>query len=115
MQARVASELKKLREQESAAVREALERASEASAQEQAQEQSKGRREVSAEVAALRARLDGRRQLRTLPDSVENARADVVRCLADNDRRPLDCWREVDAFKEEVRRLEKEWVDRVVR
>ena len=96
-------------------MREALERAGQETAREEEESRRKGRREVSAEVAALRSRLEGRRQLRPLPESVEKARADVVRCLSDNDRLPLDCYREVDAFKEEVRRLEKEWVDRVVR
>jgi MICOS complex subunit MIC19 len=51
----------------------------------------------------------------TLNPEVEKARDDVVRCLRGNDRRPLDCWREVEAFREEVRRLEGKWVEKVVR
>jgi altered-inheritance-of-mitochondria protein 13 len=73
------------------------------------------RQTVSTEIEALRARLDKRKQLRPLPETVEKARGDVVRCLLENDRRPLDCWQEVEAFKEEVRKLEKSWVDKVVR
>jgi altered-inheritance-of-mitochondria protein 13 len=69
---------------------------------------------VSKEVEALQARLDGRKKVRGLPDSVEAARSDVVRCLRENDRRPLDCWREVEAFSQEVRKLEKGWVEKVV-
>ena len=69
---------------------------------------------MSKEVEALRAKLQERRAVRQLPDSVEAARSDVVRCLRENDRRPLDCWNEVERFKEEVRRLEKGWVDKVV-
>ncbi len=65
-------------------------------------------------IGDLRAKLEERRQVRQLPDSLESARNEVVRCLRENDRRPLDCWREVEAFKEEVRRLEKGWVDKVV-
>lgn len=68
---------------------------------------------VSKEVEALRAKLDERKKVRQLPDSLEAARGEVVRCLRENDRRPLDCWKEVEAFKEEVRRLEKGWVDKV--
>ncbi len=122
MQARVAAELRRLREQEAGAVRAALERASEYVDEEeerrrrrQQQEGAPSRQAVSEEVEALRARLEKRRQLRPLPASVEAARAGVARCLTENDRRPLDCWREVETFKDEVRRLEKEWVDRVVR
>jgi altered-inheritance-of-mitochondria protein 13 len=69
---------------------------------------------VSKAIEDLRAKLEERRQVRQLPEGLESARNEVVRCLRENDRRPLDCWREVEAFKEEVRRLEKGWVDKVV-
>ncbi|KAK7748390.1 hypothetical protein SLS62_008653 [Diatrype stigma] len=116
VQARVAAELKKLQEEKSAAVRAALAKASEyADGDEQNSDSKNSRQQVSKEVETLRARLEKRKQLRPLPDSVEAARGDVVRCLTENDRRPLDCWREVEAFREEVRRLEREWVERVVR
>ena len=45
---------------------------------------------------------------------VEKARGEVVTCLRVNDRRPLDCWREVEAFKREVGRLEKGFLGRVM-
>jgi len=41
------------------------------------------------------------------------AKDGVVKCLRENDRRPLDCWREVEAFKREVGRLEKGFLGRV--
>lgn len=69
---------------------------------------------MNKEVEALKKKLESRRKVREIPDSVESARSDVVRCLRDNDRRPLDCWKEVETFKEEVRRLEKGWVEKVV-
>ncbi|KAL7621595.1 hypothetical protein AAE478_008920 [Parahypoxylon ruwenzoriense] len=118
VQARVGSELRKLSEHESATLREAQEKLTSASPADDeeaaAAQQQPSRQTVSKEVEALRARLDKRKQLRPLPDSVDRARSDVVRCLVENDRRPLDCWLEVEAFKEEVRRLEKGWVDKVV-
>ncbi|KAI1379196.1 DUF1690-domain-containing protein [Hypoxylon crocopeplum] len=113
VQARVASELRKLEAQESAMLKAAQDKISELVAGDDDDKQS-GRQAVSKEVEALRARLDKRKQLKALPDSVEQARGDVVRCLMENDRRPLDCWKEVVAFKEEVRRLEKGWVEKVV-
>ncbi|KAI0530091.1 hypothetical protein GGR58DRAFT_494639 [Xylaria digitata] len=112
VQARVSEELKKLSASESEALKAALAKASEITDGEQVQVD---RNTVSAEVEALRARLEKRKQIRPLPETVEKARSDVVRCLLDNDRRPLDCWQEVEAFKEEVRKLEKKWVDKVVR
>ncbi|CAK7201427.1 hypothetical protein SEUCBS139899_004131 [Sporothrix eucalyptigena] len=71
---------------------------------------------VSKEIAGLRTRLEERQRevSRPLPEPVEAARSAVVRCLRENDRRPLDCYREVAAFKEEVRKLEATWVERVV-
>ena len=45
---------------------------------------------------------------------VEMAKEKVVQCLRVNDRRPLDCWREVEGFKREVGRLERGFLGRVV-
>ena len=45
---------------------------------------------------------------------VEKAKEDVVKCLRINDRRPLDCWQEVEVFKKEVGRLEKDFLGRVI-
>lgn len=113
MQARVSSELRKLEAQESAALKAAQSKIEEL-VPVRDEDKQKGRESVSKEVEALRARLDKRKQLKPVPDSVEQARGDVVRCLRENDRRPLDCWKEVEAFREEVRRLEKGWVEKVV-
>lgn len=116
MQARVAEELKKLETKESAALQAAYEKAAAAVTEQPESDQAgPSRHTVSAEVEALRARLEKRKQLRQLPESVEASRSRVLTCLRDNDRRPLNCWQEVESFKEEVRRLEKEWVDRIVR
>ncbi|KAK6839599.1 hypothetical protein PG990_011215 [Apiospora arundinis] len=116
VQARVAEELKKLEQAESAALKAAYQKANAAEDEKyQKETDDKNRHTVSKEVEALRTRLDKRKQLRVLPDSVERARTGVLECLRDNDRRPLNCWQEVENFREEVRRLEKEWVDRVVR
>lgn len=52
--------------------------------------------------------------MRDLPEGVESARSEVVRCLRENDRRPLDCWEEVEAFKREVKNWEKGWVEKVI-
>jgi altered-inheritance-of-mitochondria protein 13 len=69
---------------------------------------------VASEIEQLRSRLDGRRKLAELDEGVEKAKADVVGCLRLNDRRPLDCWQEVDAFKREVAKMEQAFVDRIV-
>ncbi|KAL2269449.1 hypothetical protein VTJ83DRAFT_1633 [Remersonia thermophila] len=128
IQERVAAELKRLRAQEAEGLREAQKKLSELpaaadedqpqddGARQQQQQQLTGptRHEVSKAIDGLRARLEERRQVRPLPDGLERARNEVTRCLRENDRRPLNCWREVEAFKEEVRRLEKGWVDKVV-
>ncbi|KAI0476103.1 DUF1690-domain-containing protein [Xylariaceae sp. FL0804] len=119
VQKRVADELRRLGQQASADLSAARAQASEEQQQQNSTKtrEQGGREEkkdaVSAEVEALRARLEGRRQLRAVPESVDRARGDVARCLVENDRRPLDCWREVERFKEEVRRLEKGWVAKV--
>lgn len=114
IQARVAEELRKLQAAEAAALREAQEKLSGPSDQDGAAD-GPSRYTLSREAAALRIRLeDEKKKVRNLPDTLENARSEVVRCLRENDRRPLDCWKEVEAFKEEVRKLEKGWVEKVV-
>ncbi|KAK5807370.1 hypothetical protein VI817_001628 [Penicillium citrinum] len=72
------------------------------------------RETVNTEIEALRARLDGRRKLAELDEGVAKAQSNVIGCLRLNDRRPLDCWQEVDAFKKEVARMEAAFVDRIV-
>jgi altered-inheritance-of-mitochondria protein 13 len=111
IQARVAAELKRLQEEEAAALRAAEEKLSASSPED---DSKPSRQAVSKEVEALKQKLESRRKVREIPASVEAARGEVVRCLRENDRRPLDCWKEVEAFKEEVRRLEKGWVEKVV-
>ena len=113
----MAEELKRLQALEAARLRETQEKLSEPS-EKDAEGGSGGSQlsshAVSKEVEALRTKLEGRKKVRELPEAVETARSEVVRCLRENDRRPLDCWREVERFKEEVRRLEGAWVDKVI-
>lgn len=42
------------------------------------------------------------------------SRQDVISCLRLNDRKPLDCWKEVEVFKREVRKLEENYVSSVL-
>lgn len=69
---------------------------------------------VQSEVEQLWSKLEGRKKLAELDEGVQRARTDVVGCLRVNDRRPLDCYKEVEGFKREVARLEEVFVDRVV-
>lgn len=75
-----------------------------------------GRQSVQREIEELRKRL-GQRKLREdimTDKGVEKAKDEVVRCLRVNDRRPLDCWQEVETFKKEVGRLEKDFLGRII-
>jgi altered-inheritance-of-mitochondria protein 13 len=76
------------------------------------------RESIQNELASLKKKLENRKKVKEvgeLDKSVEKAREDVISCLRGNDRRPLDCWREVEAFKREVGRVEKDWIEKVVR
>ncbi|KAK5126167.1 hypothetical protein LTR08_005020 [Meristemomyces frigidus] len=70
---------------------------------------------VEKELGDLRDKLAGRRQVAQVPEGVERARGLVVQCLRVKDRRPLDCWREVEAFRVEVGKVERAFVERVGR
>ncbi|RFU72133.1 duf1690 domain-containing protein [Trichoderma arundinaceum] len=112
IQARVAKELKRLQKQESDALKFAHEKIAEKSSSE-AEEKGPNRFVVGKEIDELRSKLEQRRKVRDLPESVEAARNSVIRCLRENDRKPLVCYDEVEAFKAEVKKLEREWINRV--
>ncbi|TVY26991.1 MICOS complex subunit [Lachnellula hyalina] len=120
IQSRVNSELKRLQEQ---AAKEYEELQSKISAPEPEKKgksagdtlRDLGRESVQNDVKELKKKLEQRKKLAGLDEGVEKAKSEVVRCLRDNDRRPLDCWKEVQTFKDEVRRLEGAWVEKVVR
>ena len=74
------------------------------------------RASVQKEIETLKKKL----QQRQLKEDVVNdkgvnkAREEVVQCLRVNDRRPLDCWKEVEAFRREVGRLEGAFLGKVL-
>ncbi|VUC30362.1 unnamed protein product [Clonostachys rosea] len=113
IQARVAEELKKLQNQESEALKAAQDKIA-AAANENKSEEGQSHHKVSKQVEQFRRKLEERKQVRTLPESVEGARNEVIKCLTDNDRRPLNCYEEVEKFKVEVKKLEQQWVNKVV-
>lgn len=63
----------------------------------------------------MRKKLQERKKVEQLDPAVQKAKDELVTCLRMNDRRPLDCWKEKEAFKREVGRLEREFVDRTIR
>jgi MICOS complex subunit MIC19 len=79
--------------------------------QEQKQASSK---KVQEEIERLKKELGQRKVLKDLPRDVEAAREGVISCLRVNDRRPLDCWKEVEVFKREVRKMEEDFVGRIL-
>ncbi|PON26401.1 hypothetical protein TGAM01_v204877 [Trichoderma gamsii] len=112
IQARVAEELKKLHQKESEALKLAHDKLADL-APSDAEEKGPSRYSVGKEIEALSSKLEQRKQVRELPEGVEVARNNVIRCLRENDRKPLVCYDEVEAFKAEVKKLEKEWINRV--
>ena len=75
-----------------------------------------GRHSVQEEIEELRTKLEQRKLREDIigDKAVEKAKQDVVTCLRLNDRRPLDCYKEVEAFKKEVGRLEKNFLGRIL-
>ncbi|MCJ1396423.1 hypothetical protein MMC18_009313 [Xylographa bjoerkii] len=75
-----------------------------------------GRQSVQNEIEELRQKLQQRKLREDISGdkAVEKAKQDVVTCLRLNDRRPLDCYKEVEAFKKEVGRLEKNFLGRIL-
>lgn len=63
----------------------------------------------------LRQKLESRKKVEKVSPEVEKAKENLVTCLRHNDRRPLDCWQEVEAFKAEVGKLEKAFIQKAGR
>ncbi|CAK4034973.1 Hypothetical predicted protein [Lecanosticta acicola] len=70
---------------------------------------------VEKEIMDLRQKLEQRKKVEKLPEGVEKAKASLVQCLRTNDRKPLDCWQEVESFKAEVGKLEKAFIQKAGR
>ncbi|KAL9624785.1 MAG: hypothetical protein Q9160_001140 [Pyrenula sp. 1 TL-2023] len=69
---------------------------------------------VMKEIEGLKKVLGERKQVKEMPKDVESAREGVIACLRINDRRPLDCWEEVERFKARVREMEESFVGNVL-
>ncbi|CZR51679.1 related to ochre suppressor tyr-tRNA [Phialocephala subalpina] len=122
IQSRVAEELRALQDRASKDFADLQSRLSSEESQKPSSPKSEGdhlrelgREAVQNDVQQLRKKLEQRKKLSDIDERIENAKGAVVKCLRDNDRRPLDCWKEVETFKQEVRRLEGTWVEKVVR
>lgn len=70
---------------------------------------------VQKEIVSLRTKLDSRKKLEKVSPEVEKAKDSLVACLRTKDRRPLDCWEEVETFKAEVSKLEKVFIQQASR
>jgi altered-inheritance-of-mitochondria protein 13 len=79
------------------------------------QESNRSHDSVSEEIMDLRQKLEQRKQVQKAPVEVEKAKEGLVQCLRHNDRRPLDCWQEVEAFKREVGKLEQAFIQKAGR
>lgn len=76
-----------------------------------------GRASVAREIEGLKEKLKGRRLTEGVVGDMSEVRTvkdRLVKCLRDNDRRPLDCWEEVAQFKREVARLERGFLGKVM-
>jgi altered-inheritance-of-mitochondria protein 13 len=82
---------------------------------EKQRQQEMSRDVVTREIEGLKKKLEGRKRVEQVDPALNKAKEDVVTCLRLNDRRPLDCWKEVETFKREVGRLEKEFVEKTIR
>lgn len=76
-----------------------------------------GRASVAREIEVLKEKLKGGRLTEGVVGDMSEVRTikdKLVKCLRDNDRRPLDCWEEVEQFKWEVARLERRFLGKVM-
>ena len=63
----------------------------------------------------MKSKLSKRKKLEKTDPAVEKAKAEMIGCLRMNDRRPLDCWEQVESFKREVAKMEQKFVEKAMR
>lgn len=90
-------------------------RSSSGPAAETKQESDRSHDSVQKEIMDLRQKLESRKKLDKISPEVEKAKDSLIGCLRMNDRRPLDCWQEVENFKAEVSKLEKAFIQKAGR
>lgn len=76
-----------------------------------------GRASVVREIEGLKEKLKGSRLTEGMVGDASEVRIvkdRLVKCLRENDRRPLDCYEEVEQFKKEVARLERGFLGKVM-
>ena len=76
-----------------------------------------GRASVVREIEGLKEKLKGSRLTEGMvgdASEVRTVKDRLVKCLRENDRRPLDCYKEVEQFKKEVARLERGFLGKVM-
>ncbi|KAH5762538.1 hypothetical protein HBI17_051260 [Parastagonospora nodorum] len=88
---------------------------SKATLAEKQRQKEMSRNSITEEVEQLRQKLANRKKLEQVDAEVSKAKEAVVACLRTHDRRPLDCWKEIETFKKEVGRLEKDFVEKTIR
>ena len=114
----MAAELEKIQQRESQILADIEKRVSETSSEsdksKSKSEKDIGRETVMKEIEGLQKRLSERHKLVEVDKDVIKAKESLVSCLRLNDRRPLDCWKEVETFKKEVGRLEEQFVEKVI-
>lgn len=71
-------------------------------------------KKVQEEIQKLQKALGERKVLKDLPKEVTDAKEELVSCLRINDRQALNCWKEVEIFKREVRKMEEQFVGKVL-
>jgi MICOS complex subunit MIC19 len=79
------------------------------------QESDRSHDSVQKEIMDLRKKLDSRKKVEKMSPEVEKAKDSLVTCLRTNDRRPLDCWQEVENFKAEVSKMERVFIQQASR
>ena len=121
IQKRVAAELKRLDESTSKELADLKGKISAETPEDQkpgdkSKSKDLSRQSVQKEIEILKAKLQSRREREGIvgDKAVERAKRDLVKSLRTNDRRPLDCWKEVETFQAEVGRLEKDFLGRVM-
>lgn len=104
IQDEVANELRKIEQESAKALKEAFNKLPESESNNNNNTNTDGN-SLRQKLDELKSKLDSRPAPQQLGKEISNTREQLVKCFKDNKDKPLNCWDEVQKFKESVQNL----------
>jgi len=111
IQERIKQELQKIQKESSESLKEALDKLTLLAEKKGSNKDGKDSISLKHKLEELKSKLDARPSRLQVDPPVMTSKEALVNCIVDNKDRPLNCWDEVEAFKNQIRAFEQKLQD----